>query len=97
MLFELFIHDSNQQKWGKARKGRGEIKIVFIIIIIVMLLDMYDLAVRITLESVNVTWTMKAAGNRPFVITLRLGLCWLAKTQYIFFATIELVLIPSTT
>ena len=34
-----------------------------------MLLDMYDLAVRITLESVNVTWTMKVAGNRTFVIT----------------------------
>ena len=50
-----------------------------------MLLDMYDLAVRITLESVNVTWTMKVAGNRTFVITLRLSLCWLAKTQYFFF------------
>ena len=75
------IHDSNQQKCGKARKGRGEIKVVFSIIIIDMLLDMYDLAVRITLESVNVTWTMKAAGNRTSVITLRLSLCWLAKTQ----------------
>ena len=50
-----------------------------------MLLDMYDLAVRIILESVNVTWTMKVAGNRTFVITLRLSLCWLAKTQYFFF------------
>lgn len=47
---------------------------------------MYDLAVRITLESVNVTWTMKGAGYRTSVITLRLSLCWLAKTQYFFFS-----------